>query len=246
MVTDPISQDPQSLNSYSYANGNPINRSDPTGASSFRSLMGDPFNSAFFLESLGAASVAAQLRGNPATAQLLAHSLTLNPGTIYAGNGSVLVNAITSNSLYQTQLQAVLQNADMNGRTTINQTLPLNFKQGDAYTAFGKIDLNLSGKKSKSGSWQVTVSGSDLYDFTYNNYSGNKLVGTANNIAYFGQAQGTVSKFTTNINFTQSINSGFSSAQSAAIAGVAQAFGVASLNSAQINAIQAVKSAFGR
>ena len=239
-------QDPQSLNAYAYSEDNPIAKSDPTGKSSIASLLGDPFGSAQFLGSLGIGVAYAEYRGLPATAELLGHSLSLNPGPIYAGNGSVLVNSITSNPQYQAQLQAVLQNANSKGLTSINQTLPLEFNQGDAYTAFHKIDLNLNGSRDKSGIWQLSVSGSDVYDFDYNNYGGNKFVGSANNLAYFGQGQGTVTNFTTYLNFTQSIKSGFSSGQSSAIAGLAQSFGVSSLSSAQISAIQAVKSAFSK
>jgi RHS repeat-associated protein len=199
-------KDPQSLNSYSYANDNPIVNKDPDGLSSYSSLLGDPFGSEFFLQYLGGASAAAQLTGNPATAQLLAHSLSLNPGSIYAGNGSTLVNAITSNPIYQAKLQTALQGAAAKGLNSFNQTLPLNFNQGDAYTAFGKIDLNLTGTRNKDGGWQVSLSGSDVYNFTYNNYGGNKLVGSVNNLAYFGQGQGTVSNFTTYVNFSQTIS----------------------------------------
>ena len=170
----------------------------------------------------------------------------MNPGPIYAGNGSVLVNSITSNPQYQAQLQGALQSANSKGLTSIDHTLPLNFTQGDAYTAFGHIDLNLSGIKNNNGAWQVSVSGSDLYDFNFSNYGGNKFVGVANNLAYFGQGQGTVSKFTTYLNFTQSVKAGFSSTQSSAVAGLAQAFGLSSVNSAQISAIKAVKTAFSK
>jgi hypothetical protein len=90
----------------------------PTGKSSYAALLGDPSGSALFLESLGIGVTYAEASGLPATAELLAHSLSLNPGPIYAGNGSVLVNSITSNSQYQAQLQAALQNANSKGLTS--------------------------------------------------------------------------------------------------------------------------------
>jgi RHS repeat-associated protein len=186
--------DPQSLNAYSYANDNPITKSDPSGKSSLSSWFGDPFGTASYSEYLGIAAGGAQISGGPATAALLSHSLSLNPGPMYAGNGSVLTQAITSNSLYQVKLQAALQAANSKGMTSINnQVIPLNFTQGDAYTAFGKIDLTLNGTKSKNGSWQVLVSGSDVYDFALNSYGGSKFVGSVNNLAYFAQMLGKVS-----------------------------------------------------
>jgi hypothetical protein len=80
----------------------------------------------------------------------------------------------------------------------------LSFTQGDAATAFGKIDLYVSGTRDKSGTWQISVTGNDKYDFAFQNYK-NPVVGTINNTAYFGQNAGAVSNFTTNLNFIQSI-----------------------------------------
>jgi hypothetical protein len=52
----------------------------------------------------------------------------------------------------------------------------------------------------------VTGQGSDLYDFDRKDYN-RPAFNTVNNIAYFGQKQGTVTNFTTYLNFTQTISS---------------------------------------
>jgi RHS repeat-associated protein len=198
--------DPQQFNSYSYGRGNPIAMKDPTGESSIYSWGTDPYSSLFYTGSLGSVAALSQATGLPATAMLLSHSLSLNPGPIYAGNDSVLTNAITSNSLYQNSLQKLLNDASARGDTSItNAQLPLNFKQGDAATSFGKIDIYINATKDKNGAWQVSGQGSDVYDFQYMPYK-NKVFSTINNTAYFGQNQGTVSNFTTYVNFTQTIS----------------------------------------
>jgi RHS repeat-associated protein len=134
--------DPQQMNSYSYGRDNPITLKDPSGDASVYAWVTNPVSTASYIGALGSVAAMAQFRGLPATAQLLSHSLSLNPGPINAGNGSVLSQAITSNSLYQTTLQKTLRDANAAGLNSLtNVQLPLNFKQGDAATSFGKIDI---------------------------------------------------------------------------------------------------------
>ena len=197
--------DPQQLNSYSYGRDNPVTLKDPNGQSSVGSWLSNPIGSAFFTTSLGTVAMAAQFDSRPATAELIWHSLSLNPSDIYAGNGSPLTEAIKSNELYQSSLQSALDVASAKGLNTIkNVQLPLRFTQGDAATAFGKIDININATRVQNGTWQVAAQGSDKYDFAYQNYN-RPALSTVNNTAYLGQGAGTVSNFTTHINFTQNV-----------------------------------------
>jgi RHS repeat-associated protein len=198
--------DPQQMNAYSYARNNPIALKDPAGDASMSAWATNPVGTVGYVAFLGSvAIIGAQFRGLPATAELLSHSLSLNPGPINAGNGSVLTQAITSSKQYQESLQDKLREASSEGRKSITGVkLPLKFTEGDAFSAFHKIDLTVNATKDKDGAWQVSTQGSDVYDFQQMNYD-NKFVGTINNAAYFAQNAGAVSNFTTNLNFTLTV-----------------------------------------
>ena len=208
---------PQSLNSYSYADDNPINRKDPTGlmtqkTATILGLYAQILNlmSQLVLKVGGGSSA-----GNPfpASSAMLARSITIDPGplTITKTNQQTygnIVNQIQTSNEFSSYVKGKLKSDSRMGQIDIPaiKKNSLAFTSGDLHLSIGKVDAGLSGKQSKDGAWNLKVNISDIYNYEWHkDYGGEGAVGAAlttiNNAAYAGQQTGVVSQYPVNINF---------------------------------------------
>ena len=199
--------DPQQFNSYSYARNNPMVLVDRSGNASTFAWVVNPIGTAMQVTAFRASALAARLGAfggaRPATADLLEHAASLNPKDVYAGNGSSVVNAIQGAPEYRSAIDSFVQAAISEGKYSKTDRAQLEFNSGDAQTSIGKITLSVSGQQNKDGSWNISASGSDVYDFAPSNYKEGRLVGTAANLGTFGQRAESLTPFTTHVQFEQ-------------------------------------------
>jgi RHS repeat-associated protein len=209
--------DPQGLNSYSYAENNPITVKDPSGltSSNVATVLG------LYAQVLNLLSqIVVQLGGgggggsyNPiaASAAMLAHSTTIDPQPVnitpsnqqYYGN---IVNQIQKSSDFNTYVKKEIKDDGKNGSINVpaNPSHSLNFNQGDLFTSLHAANVGLSGKQSADGSWNIHVNMQDTYNFDPKNYGSSysgAAVSTINNAAYIGQQAGIVSPYQVSIKF---------------------------------------------
>jgi RHS repeat-associated protein len=211
-----ILKDPQSLNSYSYANNNPISIKDPSGLidSKTATVLG------LYAQVLNLLSQIIVLSGgggsiNPISTSMvmLAHSTTINPQgiTITSGNqqqyGNVINKIQTSNDFHN-YLDNKIKEKGQNGTTDISSDDSKNsfiFASGDLHTSLNKVNAGLHGTESVDGTWNISVNISDTYNFdpksNYGNGAANQTINSLNNEAYIAQQAGVVSTYPMDINF---------------------------------------------
>lgn len=68
------------------------------------------------------------------------------------------------------------------------------------------MTLNVSVIPSGNGSYSISVTGTDVYDFGYNNEDYGNALGTAANVAYFSQGTEVISNFNINVDFKHKFN----------------------------------------
>jgi RHS repeat-associated protein len=215
-----ILSDPQGLNSYSYAEDNPISIKDPSGLMSQQAqgtlnaivpLLGQLVNllSQIVVQLGGGSSV------NPASAStaMLARSTTLNPGPLNVtpanqwSYGGVIAKIEKSRDFTNYVHEQIKKNGN-NGTLNIPADDPqfsLRFTSGDLKTALHNVNAGLAGKQSQDGSWNLHVTLNDTYNFdphrNYGSSLGDRAITTLNNSAFAGQQLGIVSNYPINIIF---------------------------------------------
>jgi RHS repeat-associated protein len=209
-----ILSDPQGLNSYSYAEDNPISIKDPSGLMSQKTqatldaivpLLGQLVNLL--------SQIVVQLGGGgSASTAMLARSTTLNPGplNITPGNQQTygnVINKIEKSKDFTNYVDDQIKKNGKNGTLNVPVNDPnysFTFNQGDLKTALHNVNGGLSGKQSPDGSWNIRVNIQDTYNFEPNRYGSgysSNAVSTLNNAAVAGQAAGVVSPYPVNISF---------------------------------------------
>ena len=201
-----ILTNPQLLNTYSYAGNDPINNIDDNGELSLRAALTNPFA---IPASLGLSAIA-QFGGNryniPVSQQLLQHSLNLEPRDLYAGQNSSVANVIQSSDLFNTELNNEVSKLESGGTLKGTFELNLDFREDgntDAYSAIGAIDLDVQGSQNQDGTWNLSFSGNDPYDYGYNksDWKDNFPFGAGANILSVAQKLEISSKYDTKVEF---------------------------------------------
>jgi RHS repeat-associated protein len=217
MAKRPLQQilsDPQALNSYSYAEDNPISIKDPSGLMSQQTqstlnaivpLLGQLVNLL--------SQIVVQLGGggshNPISAStaLLAHSTTLNPAgvnIITANQQSYgnLVNKIQNSSDFTNYVDDQIRKNSRNGTLNIpagNDAYSFPFQSGDLFASLHNVDAGLTGTKASNGTWNLHVTISDVYNFDLKRNYGSGITGkavtTLNNSAFLGQQLGVITDY---------------------------------------------------
>jgi hypothetical protein len=215
-----ILSDPQALNGYSYAEDNPISIKDPSGLMSQQTqatlnaivpLLGQLVNLL--------SQIVVQLGGggshNPVSAStaLLAHSTTLNPGSLNITPGNQqsygnLINKIQQSSDFTNYVNNQIRKNGRNGALNVpsgNDAYSFPFQSGDLFTSLHNVDAGLAGTKAPNGTWNLHVTISDVYNFdlkqNYGSGMTEKAITTLNNSAFLGQQLGVVTDYPVNINF---------------------------------------------
>jgi hypothetical protein len=210
---------PQELNSYSYALGNPITNVDTTGNASVSPYASSPVITALQVALIKLSAVLysmSQGGGSSMTSTLFSRSANLNPSNITAtanNNYSKLVSEVKQSGEYNTFVKKVLQDANDSGQTSFDQTYKgagssgdsLNFTSGDLSTSIGgTLSTQVPGKKSKDGSWNLNVNIHDDYNFQFKGadyYKGSMFNTTINNAALIPQSTGALSNYSVDIKF---------------------------------------------
>ena len=211
-----ILSDPQSLNSYSYAEDNPINIKDPSGlmSSNTATILGLHAQVINLLSQIVVKLGGGGSAGNPrpASTAMMAHSTTINPGPLnitpqnQQSYGNV-INQIQQSIDFNTYVKKQVKDNSQNGTINVSGNDPnnsLTFGSGDLQTALHRVNAGLSGKQSANGTWNLHVNINDTYNFEPNNYGksySSGAISTLNISAVLGQWTQVITPYPVNINF---------------------------------------------
>ncbi len=97
------------------------------------------------------------------SAQLLKHSLLQSPSDQYMGNSSRLAGLIKTDKEFLEELDKKI--SITNGKE-IDDTIPVEFTDGDLYYSIHKSDIKVTGYKMDNGKWKIYGTLDDEYDYT--------------------------------------------------------------------------------
>jgi hypothetical protein len=202
---------PQTQNSYSYANRNPINSSDKSGRLTKEAFENDPVGSTIRASLWDVASLAGNVFNLPFSAQLIRRSSSYEPGNLNIDSSNQknfgnVIDKIKDTRPYQEFIKTAIKNAE-NGKMTTPGSLGFeSYDNRDLYYSMHLVNINTSVEKGNDG-WVVNSTISDKYDFNQTNpstYKG-KIIKTPATAAYSDQGKGILSNYTTNININDKV-----------------------------------------
>lgn len=144
--------EPQKLNSYSYVENSPMNKVDPTGKASTLAWILNPIGTSAQINfwNLGSnllanSSVAGSSR--PASAALMEHSLESNPSSVSINennqtNYGNVVDELKNSPELQSYIGSKIESVKGNTIDTRSLNESTAFRNGDLFSALGKVDIS--------------------------------------------------------------------------------------------------------
>lgn len=144
------------------------------------------------------------------SAELLKHSLLINPSNLYITGGEV-IQKLQKDEIFLSQINDIVKETEKSNKTNINIDKPITLENSDLFYSINNATLTVNGTKS-SGKWNLKIRLYDTYDYTklktkdeYYNSTNNTLKSvfssTLYNFAYFSMKANVLNEFDVYIEF---------------------------------------------